>query len=118
VEAPAPAPQAAPPGPAVAAPPGEVQAPWEGRLLAHLARFKRFPPAAQRRGEQGVVLMRLTVGRDGSVRSMSMARGSGYADLDQEAQAWMVRAAPLPAFPPEITSQQMEILVPLRFMLR
>jgi protein TonB len=87
-------------------------------LLAHLARFKRFPPAAQRRGEQGVVLVHVRLSRVGAVLSMTLVRGSGYADLDAEAQAWLNRAEPLPAFPPEITAQQMEIMVPLRFTLR
>ena len=114
----APTSQVAPPGPAAAAPPGQVEATWEGQLLAHLARFKRFPPAAERRGEQGVALMRLSVARDGRIRSMGMVRGSGYADLDNEAQAWLTRAQPLPAFPPRITAQQIEITVPLRFTLR
>ncbi|HEX4369369.1 MAG TPA: TonB family protein [Rhodopila sp.] len=109
---------AAPPGPAASAPPGQVEATWEGRLLAHLARFKRFPPAAERRGEQGVVMMRLTISRGGQVLSMAMVRGSGYADLDAEARNWMERAQPLPAFPPDMTVQQMQVIVPLRFMLR
>jgi periplasmic protein TonB len=109
---------AAPPGPAAAAPSGQTPATWEAQLLAHIARFKRFPPAAQRRGEQGVVLMRLTLARGGGVLASSMVRGSGYADLDQEAQAWMARAEPLPAFPPEITAAQMDIVVPLRFIMR
>jgi protein TonB len=87
-------------------------------LVAHLARFKRFPPAAERRGEQGVVMMRLTISRTGQVLAMAMVRGSGYADLDAEAQNWMQRAQPLPAFPPDMTVAQMQVIVPLRFMLR
>jgi protein TonB len=108
----------APPGPSASASSHQAESTWEAQLVAHLARFKRFPPAAQRRGEQGVVTMRLTLGRGGAVLSMAIVRGSGYADLDGEAQAWMVRAQPLPPFPPEITAQQMEIVVPLHFTLR
>ncbi len=107
-----------PPGPAASAPAGQAQADWEGALVAHLARFKRFPPAAQRRGEQGVVLMRIAISRAGTVLSMTVANGSGYADLDAEGQAWIQRAQPLPAFPQEITASQMLIMVPLRFTLR
>jgi periplasmic protein TonB len=117
-EAPPPSPPAASPGPAASVPPGQVQATWGAMLAAHLARFKRFPPAAQRRGEQGVVLMRLTISRAGGVLAMTMVRGSGYADLDSEAVAWLTRAQPVPAFPPEVTAQQMEVVVPLRFTLR
>jgi periplasmic protein TonB len=115
---PAAAPAQTPAEAAVSAPTGQVQATWEALLVAHLARFKRFPPAAQRRGEQGVVLMRLSMTRAGAVLSMAMVRGSGYADLDEEAQAWMARAQPLPAAPPEMKAQQVEIVVPLRFTLR
>ncbi len=116
------APAAAPAKPAAEAPAslpsGQVQATWESELVAHLARFKRFPPAAQRRGEQGVVLMHVTLTHGGTVVSMAMVRGSGYADLDEEARAWMTRAEPLPPAPPEMTAQQVEIVVPLRFTLR
>jgi periplasmic protein TonB len=118
VETPAPAPPKPAPEAPAAPPSGQVQATWESELVAHLERFKRFPPAAQRRGEQGVVLMRVTLAHGGTVLSMTMVRGSGYADLDEEAQAWMTRAAPLPAAPPEIKAQQLEIVVPLRFTLR
>jgi periplasmic protein TonB len=112
------APVEAPPGPAAAPPPGQVVQTWQGQLLAHLARFKRFPPEAQRRGEQGTVLMHVLMAKSGQVLSMSMARGSGYADLDAEAQAWITRAEPLPAFPPEITAGQMDLVIPLRFTIR
>jgi protein TonB len=112
------APPAALPGPAAAPPSGEIAATWQGRLLAHLARYKRFPEAAQRRGEQGTVLVRFAMDRGGHVLSASIARGSGYADLDAEAQAWIARADPLPALPPEMAQARMEVTVPLRFNLR
>ncbi len=112
------APDRAPPGPAASPPSGQAVASWQSELLARLARFRRFPPDAQRRGEQGVVLMRVTMAKSGQVLSMAMAHGSGYADLDAEAQAWITRAEPLPAFPAEITVQTMELMIPLRFTLR
>ena len=114
----APPPMTAPPGPPAAPPSGQVVATWQGQLLAHLARFKRFPMDAQRRGEQGTVMMQITMSHSGQVLSMSLAHSSGYADLDAEAQAWIVRAEPLPAFPPDIVVTQMDLLVPLRFALR
>jgi protein TonB len=113
-----PAPATPSPQAATAAPAAQAQATWEGALVAHLARFKRFPPAAQRRGEQGIVLMHVTMTRAGMVVAMTVVRKSGYADLDEEAKAWMSRAQPLPAAPPEVTAQQPEIVVPLRFTLR
>jgi hypothetical protein len=67
-------------------------------------------------------MMRLTTSRTTSLLSMAMAmamaHGSGYADLDQEARDWMVRAQRVAAFPPDMTVQQMQVIVPLHFMLR
>ncbi len=91
---------------------------WQGQLAAHLGQFKRYPPEAQQRGEQGVVLMRITLGRNGEVLAMSMARSSGFADLDAEAEAWIRRATPLPPIPPEIAGDRVNLVVPLRFTLR
>ena len=91
---------------------------WQAQLLAHLALFKRFPPGAQERGEQGVVRMRVTLDHAGHVLSMALVGSSGYPDLDAEAPAWIARAAPLPAFPPEITAQQVNLVIPLRFTLQ
>ena len=114
-----PAPAAPPALSAAPAPPSpQVTASWESQVAAHLARFKRFPPAAQRRGEQGIVTVRLTIDRTGNVLSMAIVKGSGYADLDAEAQAWMTRAQPLPRFPPEMTAQQTQVVVPLHFILQ
>jgi protein TonB len=109
-----------PPVPSASAAPAspQVKASWEGQLVAHLARFKRFPPAAQRRGEQGIVTVRLTIDHAGTVLAMAIVKGSGYADLDAEAQAWMTRAQPLPPFPPEMTAQQTQVVVPLHFILQ
>ncbi|MDR3537588.1 MAG: energy transducer TonB [Acetobacteraceae bacterium] len=111
-------PQPAAPQQAAAPPSGQVLTTWQGRLVARLAQFRRFPRAAQLRREQGVVLMRVTLSRFGQVLAMSLARSSGYPDLDGEAQAWIARAEPLPAFPPEMTAPQMELMIPLRFTLQ
>ena len=84
----------------------------------HLARYKHFPPQAQEDGEEGVVLMRVTLSHDGTVLAMSLVRSSGFPDLDAEAPAWIQRALPLPPFPPSITAQQINLVIPLRFSLQ
>ena len=73
--------------------------------------------AAQRRGEQGVVKMRFRMDHSGHVLSATLVGSCGYADLDAEAQAWIARADPMPALPPEMTQAVMELTVPLRFEL-
>jgi protein TonB len=90
---------------------------WESTVAAYIARFKHYPVTAQRRGDEGVALMRFMVDRAGNVSSVALVRSSGHADLDQEAQSWIQRAQPLPAPPPEITQSRIELVIPLRFTL-
>jgi protein TonB len=80
--APAP-PEPSPPAPP--APPAVVQA---GDLGAQMVsgRPPRYPVDSRRQREQGVVLLALTLGIDGRVSSISIARSSGHARLDNAAR--------------------------------
>jgi len=119
---PAPAPQVQQPA-AIAAPvqsapaPNQAPATWQGSVRAHLALFKRYPLLAQRRGEEGVAQVRFVMDHAGRVVSVVLIGGSGHTDLDQEALAWIQRAQPFPAPPPEMGQGPVELLVPLRFEL-
>jgi periplasmic protein TonB len=91
---------------------------WQDALRAHLARFKRYPVRALRRGEQGVTMVRFAMNHAGTVLSAVVVRSSGHDDLDQEALAWIQRAQPLPRPPPEVATDPIGLVVPLRFELR
>lgn len=91
---------------------------WQGQLLGRLQQFKRYPPAAQIKRQQGVVQLRFSMNRMGKVLSASIEKSSGYDLLDQEALALIYRAAPLPAPPSEIAGDPVELVVPVQFFLR
>jgi periplasmic protein TonB len=107
------APQVAPSAAASAA-----QASWRERLIAHLLRYKRYPAGAQSRREQGTATLSFSIDRNGHVLARSLAHGSGFAELDAEVLAMIVRAQPLPPFPPSMTQARMSFTVPIRFRLR
>jgi periplasmic protein TonB len=91
---------------------------WQADLVKQLQRFKRYPPEAQSRSEQGVVLLGFTLDRTGHVLSHRIARSSGYADLDNEVTAMITRAQPLPPFPATMTQPSIDLMVPIHFSLR
>jgi protein TonB len=91
---------------------------WQASLVRQLQRFKRYPPEAQSRNEQGIVLLGFTLDRNGHVLAHSIARSSGYADLDNEVMAMIMRAQPLPPFPASMSQPQIDLTVPIRFSLR
>jgi protein TonB len=89
---------------------------WEGRVLARLARFRRYPDDARRARQQGTAYIRFRIDRDGHVLSSSLERSSGYPDLDAAAMETLRRADPLPKIPPD-RPDQVELLVPIEFFM-
>ena len=116
-----PAPAAAPPAlapPPTAAPQVEVSASFRDALAAYLARYKRYPHAAQTKGEEGTVLVRFVLDRSGEVSDTRIVQSSGHALLDTEVLSLLRRAAPLPAMPSSMAASRIEIVVPVAFQLR
>lgn len=95
-----------------------IEPSWQATLVRQLQRYKRYPSAAQSRNEQGVVLLSFSLDRSGHVLEHSIARSSGYVDLDNEVMAMIVRAQPLPAFPDTMPQTRLDLTVPIRFSLR
>jgi periplasmic protein TonB len=95
-----------------------VEASWQTSLLRQLQRFKRYPAGAQSRNEQGVVLLSFSLDRTGHVLAHSVARSSGFPDLDNEVMAMIMRAEPLPAIPASMPQTRLDLTVPIRFSLR
>ncbi|MFV3075935.1 energy transducer TonB family protein [Niveispirillum fermenti] len=110
----APSPQPVHAGP----PPADALAAFQGRLLAHLARHKRYPISARQRRQQGTAWVRLTLDREGRVLAHRLERGSGITLLDREAEELLARAQPLPPLPPELGRDRMELVLPVEFSLR
>lgn len=118
--------EATPPAPETTAPAAKPVLPavvasnapmtWQTRLMVHLEKHKRYP--SQARGQQGTVYVRFTMDRQGRVVVSSLARSSGSPALDRAALDMLKRAQPLPAPPPEVTGEQIEITVPVEFFLR
>jgi protein TonB len=108
--------QSAAPGPVSRDP--EAVPNWRSRLVAQIERAKRYPPAAEGRGDQGDAEVAFSVDRRGGVHRVRLVRGTGSALLDRDALDWVARAAPLPRPPPEVAGALIPVVVPLRYHLR
>jgi periplasmic protein TonB len=95
-----------------------VEPSWQATLVRQLQRFKRYPPQAQARNEQGVVLLGFSLDRNGRVLAHRIVQGSGYTDLDNEVMEMIMRAEPLPAFPASMSQSRIDLTVPIRFSLQ
>lgn len=105
---------AAPPAPT--APAAEMTR-WQGLLMAHLERHKRYPRDARMRRQEGVVAVRFVMDSSGRVLSAVIERPSGVESLDRETLALLERAQPMP-HPPGGTGERVDLVVPVQFQLR
>ena len=110
--APAPPPLAAP-----AAPAPIVDPSWQSGVAAWLETHKSYPEAALRRGEEGRVVVRITVVRSGQVLEAAVVGPSGSDRLDA-ATLTMLRGASLPAFPASMPQARVTVITAVRFTLR
>lgn len=99
-------------------PPPDAMAAFQGRLMAHLGKHKRYPMGARQRRQQGTAWVRLTMDRQGRLLSHRLERGCGVELLDREAEELLARAQPLPEIPAELGQEQMELVLPVEFSLR
>ncbi|MGA8136754.1 MAG: energy transducer TonB [Pseudomonas gingeri] len=95
-----------------------AKASWEGTLLAHLSKYKKYPPAAQSRGKEGLNRLRFVVDAEGKVLSYELVGRSGNADLDRATLEMIRRAQPLPKPPADmLTNGSIEIIAPFSYSL-
>ena len=86
-------------------------------ILDRLERLKKYPSRARRRGDQGTVVLSFTLNRDGSLKHYEITRSSGSKALDIEVKKLIRRATPFPAIPKNISSDTLEVSVPISFAL-
>lgn len=88
---------------------------WKLRISTHLQRYKRYPPAAAARGEQGTAELAFTVDRTGQVKMAKLQRGSGHPSLDEATLELIQRAQPLPRPPSDVPGNEFSFTVPVKF---
>ncbi|PJK08151.1 hypothetical protein CO614_10990 [Lysobacteraceae bacterium NML120232] len=96
---------------------GAAASNWQGQLLAHLERYRHYPKAARRAGEEGVVYISFEVNRKGHVSNIELAQSSGYARLDNAALNAINRANPVPMPPEELPGDPLKVRVPVSFFI-
>jgi len=87
-------------------------------LQAWLEKHKEYPRGARLRRIEGTTLLYFVMDRTGNVIDFRIQRSSGFALLDNEVEAMIQRAQPLPQIPKEMDRQCLELVVPVQFMLR
>ncbi len=85
---------------------------WQAEVIAHIRRFRQYPPGAS---GSASVRVQLRINAQGVVRSASVAGSSGNAALDRAAIETVRRASPVPVPPPEIARASMTLAITISF---
>ena len=94
-----------------------IQAHWHDKLARKLHEMKRYPMAARRLGQEGVVVIGLQVSGDGIVADIRIRQGSDYPILDQAALR-LVREATAALRDTPLTGRSAQLEIPIAYRLR
>jgi protein TonB len=75
----------------------------------------RFTPATREERERGLVVVRLTIGRDGRLLDVVLARPSGSPALDRGVVETIRKASPFAPLPAELAADSHSFIVPIDY---
>jgi periplasmic protein TonB len=87
---------------------------WE-RLRRWVAKYKRYPREADKREDQGVVMLGFVIRRDGAVLDAWVDGSSGSPLLDEAAVDMVRRASPVPPLPSTFTGSSIKVVIPVDY---
>ena len=86
----------------------DIHANYEKLLVAELARHKRYPLSAQRRGHKAVIWVSFKINAAGNLISFKFESPSRFKDLNRAVESMFKRAFPVTPVPKELHSTQKE----------
>ena len=86
-------------------------------LLRHTFKSLSYPQRAQERGQEGSVMLNVTINANGEVKDVAVVRESRYSTLNREAVEAVRRAAPYPNTPPQLKTDNYQFTLPITFRL-
>lgn len=88
-----------------------------GQIASWIDANKDYPVECKKAKEQGTVVVKFTIDRDGRLLASSIKQSSGHPRLDQAALATLARAAPFPPIPDFVGRDTLSVSVPIDYSL-
>lgn len=87
-------------------------------LMDFARRYKQYPRVAQDNNWQGRVELRIAIGEDGAISSLTVKKGAGRSVLDEEAQSMIRTAKSKATIPPALRGKAFILEIPVDFFLK
>ncbi|EAK5431338.1 energy transducer TonB [Campylobacter coli] len=93
---------------------------YQALLMAHLAKFKKYPQEAIMQKQEGVVRIRVSIDESGNVLSKELKKSCPYAVLNDEVLSLFKRASPLPKPPKEMLKdgEKVSFVMPIDYNIK
>jgi protein TonB len=87
-------------------------------IITNARKYKRYPRVAMDNNWEGKVEVRMVIGANGMIASMSVKTSTGHEPLDQTAITMITRAKPLTPIPAALRGREFTVDVPVIFSLK
>jgi TonB family protein len=96
---------------------GEIRRGFSDRIWGKIANEKYYPRAARKRGYEGAPVVEFTIGENGKLLNLSLAKPSSYKTLDEAALKAVKNAGPYPDIPGPLNLKSINFKLPITFIL-
>jgi protein TonB len=86
-----------------------------GHLRSKIGAVWEYPSAAREKGLNGVVTVRFTIARNGSLKALTIKKESSHRLLDNEALRTIRAAAPFLPFPSDFSIEKLHVLASFEY---
>jgi len=107
-----------PASPAASGPDPGAVARFRLELMDIARRYKRYPRIAQDNNWEGRVELRIAIGEDGAIASLTVRKSAGRVVLDDEAQAMLRTAKSKATIPPALRGKAFTLEISVDFFLK
>ena len=105
-------------GGSLSGPGGSFREDYFSMVWKMIERKKRYPSVAKQLHQEGVVHLSFTIGKDGQIRNIGLAKKSPYQRLNNAALRILREIGSFPPIPKALKRNSLSIIVPVRYKIQ
>ena len=90
---------------------------YRSNLLKKTYQHVIYPGSAVDRDQQGDVILKLTISREGEIQKVDYDKRADFSSLNKAAARAVKNATPYPAAPKQLLGETFEVIMPIKFRL-
>ncbi|MBA86170.1 MAG: energy transducer TonB [Rhodobacteraceae bacterium] len=91
---------------------------WQKSVVLRIAKAKKYPSQARKKGIEGEVRVRFTIDRYGAILAREIQQSSGNRVLDQAALSVFDQLEKLPTPPQHLSGDEFTLMIPLNYSIK